>query len=335
MTTSTQIMNDMERTRDEIRATISAITERASVERLVQQYVVPSKEGAVELGRSFADAVRANPLPLGITLIGLGWLMLGERQRPAKTIVYDGPPRVLGGEETDAGEGVRSRVEDGIKRAGDAAGEAKRRVDETMDEAKRRAGETVEKAKASARHVAEETAERVRKGRVWTAETAGRASDTIRHSVDSAYGLTRDTAGRVRHAARRPVGYAREHPLALGAVLVIGGAALAMLLAQRRPAAVSAEEEDYAPAGMPETPYASGTQAEMGGLHRNPTEPLTPEEEQPVFASGDVSSEAAHAAPATTEAEREVVATPPAPAEQTSLEERPAGTGRSSGPSGG
>jgi hypothetical protein len=75
---------------------------------------------------------------------------------------------------------------------------------------------------------------------------------------------------------------------------------------------------------MPETPYASGTQAGMGGPHRNPTEPLTPEEEEPVFAGGDVSSEAAHAASGSTEAEREVVATQAGAAEeQSGIEQRP------------
>ncbi len=37
-----------------------------------------------------------------------------------------------------------------------------------------------------------------------------------------------------------------------------------------------------------------GTQAETEGLHRNPTEPLTPEDEEPVYAAGDVSAEAVH-----------------------------------------
>jgi hypothetical protein len=321
MTTSTQIMNDMDRTRDEIRTTLSAITERASVERVIQQYVVPTREGAAEFGRAFADAVRANPIPLGLTALGLGWLMLGQRSRPVEAIIYDGPSGGgIGDEDVAPGEGIGSRVEERLRRAGERADETRRRVGETVEEAKRRAGERVEKAKESARHLAEETVGRVRdaagRGRQWTAHTAGRASDTIRHSVETAS----EVGGRVRHAARRPVGYAREHPLALGAVLVIGGAALALLLA-RRPTVVL-EEEDLAPAGMPETPYASGTQAEMSGLHRNPTEPLTPEDEEPVFAAGDV-SEAAHPATGTTEAEREVVATTPSTAEDPrAVEER-------------
>ena len=311
MTNTTQIMNEMDRTRDEIRATLGAIAERASVERVMQEYIMPTKTSAVELGRIFADAVRANPLPLGLTAVGLGWLMLGQRNRPA---AIAGPG---GRSESEYGAGVvAERYEVGTTET------AKRRVDDTL----RRAGEKVEHAKASARNLADEAVGRVReaagKGRQWTAETAERASDTIRRSVDTAYDATKHTAaevgGRVRAVARRPVRYAQQHPLALGAALVVGGAALALLLARR----AATQQEDLAPAGMPETPYASGAQAETGGLHRNPTEPLTPEEEEPVFASGDVSAEAIHPA-----------AEAPVPSQETTGESRPKETVGRGGPS--
>lgn len=324
MRDTTEIMESMERTRDEIRATLGEISERASVDRLMQQYVLPAKSSAAELARVLADAVRANPIPLGLTAIGLGWLMLERRSPPIALPPYDqrrGVYESVAAEPTlkekfsagvdDVLHRAGDAVEEGKARAAETAHDLKQRVGETAEDAKRRVGETVGKARSSARHFADETVGRVRdaaaKGRHWTAETADRASHTIRHKVDAAYGFTRDTAsdvgGRVRKAARPAVGYAREHPMAMGAVLVLGGAALALLLS-RRTGHGRDDAAAGAPPGVAETAYASGVETPEE-WHRPPTAPITPEDEEPVFAAGDLSAEAIRPA---TGAEREEVA---------------------------
>ncbi|MFO1154262.1 MAG: hypothetical protein U1E42_11470 [Rhodospirillales bacterium] len=350
MTKSSQIMEEMDRTRDEIRATIGEISERASVERLAQQYLVPAKTTAVEFGHIFADTVRANPLPLGLTAVGLGWLLLSQRSRPVAALPRNDEVRGLyepaepslkeragarldetlrrAGEAVDEGKHRAAETAEDLKqRVGETAEEAKRRLAETAEEAKHRVGETMEKAKASARHFAEDTADRVR-------GAAGRASHRVRRGVGTAYEFTRDTAsdvgGRMRHASRRPVGYAREHPLALGAVLVLGGATLALLIARRgtREEALGSVDDRVA--------AQSGPVASSDDLHRNPTTPVTPEEEEPVFAAGDLSAEAIRPANEAGEPEREMVATPMMPtSDQSADDRRKEGAGRGSNSSGG
>jgi hypothetical protein len=298
MTSTSEIMNDMEQTRAEIRATLGAIERRMTFENVVERYVVPTRAQAADYGRAFGDAVRANPLALGVTAIGIGWLMLGPR-RPA--------PAIAASAEPAAGGRARERRLD-PSRVGDVdTAEVRQGASPTAAEpepeaasggsaqaaqqAAGRAGHTGERAREMAGAAAARARDVAGRGRSWAAGTSARVGRT----AGSAYHATRETVsrvgGRVRHGAGTAGGYAREHPLATGAVLMVGGAALALLLARRSPRHHDLEAEEEL-AVMPETPYASGAQADFKSPHRNPTVPLTPEDEEPVYASGDLSSEA-------------------------------------------
>lgn len=368
MSEVSEIMKEMERTREEIRSTLGAIAERFTVDSLMQQVVTPAKEGAVELGRALGDAARANPVAVGLTAIGLGWLMFGTRPvdgdgrrrlekaarpaieagRSAAHDVADAADRVAGRVRRTA-ERVGERASETLERgrAADRAGRASSAARHSADRAYDRAREAVDDVGARVRKRADEARDYLREGadrardyahdaadtaRGYFREGAGRAREYARDTADSARDYVREGAGRTRHylhdgtdkareyaregaeyagrvggyvrdgagraggyvreGAHRTTSYAREHPLAVGAVLVVGGATLALMLARRTPASVKGSSYDSEEAGMPETPYASGYQAVDEGLHRNETVPITPEEEDEVYAKGDVSAEA-------------------------------------------
>jgi ElaB/YqjD/DUF883 family membrane-anchored ribosome-binding protein len=352
MTTSAEIMQDVERTRAEIRSTIDELENRVSVEQLVHRFISPAKAGTIEFGHLFSDAVRANPLALGVTAVGLGWLMLGS-QKPIIAIgsgnrVRDGnrrldPNRVdqvgaVDGDwpvdaQADDSASTADQVAGTFRRAGDKfeqvkesardiAGEAASRVRGAVDQTRSRGAATIDRASSMAHEASDRASSAVReaseRASSLTREASQRASSvardaserassiareasaTVRQSTSTALHETRKTAAvvgtRIRDAAGRTSGFVREKPIAAGAILVLGGAALALLLT-RRTTHHAEDDHDTAPAGMPETPYASGTQAGDDDLHRNPTVALTPEEEGPVYAAGNVSTEAGATAP--------------------------------------
>ena len=278
--TTAQIMADMERTREEIRLTIAAIEEKLSVAHLMQQVISPAKTGTIEFSRVFGDALRANPLALGVTAVGLGWLMLGP-QKPGALSRNAG--RRSTADRLDANRVVNdSSVSSGLAEA--AADKLQKTTDRITDTV-RRAGETLDQVKTSTRDVTEKTASRVREaadtGRAWTAETVGKASDKVWRSTDSARKSAAEVGAMMRDATGKAGGYVREKPITVGAVLVVGGAALGLLLARR--SLRNQNKEDV------EQPVDNSERLSDVGTVTDTTCPLSTEEEQQVFAAGNVS----------------------------------------------
>lgn len=216
MSEASEIMKDMDRTREEIRSTLGAIAERFTVDSLMQQVVTPAKEGTVELGRALGDAARANPVAVGLTAIGLGWLMFGTR--PA-----DGNGRrrleKAAGPALEAG---RSAAHD----VADAAGRMTGKIRRSAERVGERASDALERGRAKVEDFGEEASERAYEAgerlRGRAAERTGRASSAVRHSADRAYDRARDTAEDVgsrvrkraddaRHSVREGADRAREY----------------------------------------------------------------------------------------------------------------------------
>ncbi len=392
MSEASEIMAEMDRTREEIRQTLGAIAERFTVDSLMQQVVTPAKEGTVELGRALGDAARANPVAVGLTAIGLGWLMFGSRpvdgdtrrrlEKVARPALEAG--RSMAHDVADAAGRVAGKVRRSADRFGEHAGEtadraraavhdlgeeASERASDLGDRLRRRAHHHGDRASSSVRHARErvygaarETAEdaearirdRADAARGYARERAGRARDFARETADEARGYASEKMGRardyvregaetareyaregaerarhylhdgggkardyaregaevagkvggyvregagkageyVREGAHKTTSYAREHPLAVGAVLVVGGATLALMLARRSGSAPANGQRDPGAAGMPETPYASGYQAVDVEREHDDVAPLTPEDEEQVYAAADISAEA-------------------------------------------
>lgn len=72
-----EIERDIERERAELQDTLQEIRDRYSVEAIAKQVGRQIQDHGGDIGRSVMEQVKANPIPLAITGIGLVWLMAG------------------------------------------------------------------------------------------------------------------------------------------------------------------------------------------------------------------------------------------------------------------
>jgi hypothetical protein len=75
---SAEIERDIERERAELQDTLQEIRDRYSVEAITKQVGRQLQEHGGDIGRALMDQVKANPVPLALTGIGLVWLMAGS-----------------------------------------------------------------------------------------------------------------------------------------------------------------------------------------------------------------------------------------------------------------
>ncbi len=78
---SAEIERDIEREREELQDTLQEIRDRYSVEAITRQVGRYVQENGGDIGRSVMEQVKANPIPLALTGIGLVWLMAGGGTR--------------------------------------------------------------------------------------------------------------------------------------------------------------------------------------------------------------------------------------------------------------
>jgi Protein of unknown function (DUF3618) len=78
---SAEIERDIEREREELQDTLQEIRDRYSVESITRQVGRYVQENGSDIGRSVMEQVKANPIPLALTGIGLAWLMAGGGSR--------------------------------------------------------------------------------------------------------------------------------------------------------------------------------------------------------------------------------------------------------------
>ncbi len=87
MTNDNKSPEDIEREIEHERAgladTLDDLQERFSVERISRQFSDQFREHGGDIGRSVSEAVKRNPVALALTGVGLAWLMMGDRTRPA------------------------------------------------------------------------------------------------------------------------------------------------------------------------------------------------------------------------------------------------------------
>jgi hypothetical protein len=74
------IERDIDATRADMRATLEALERRFSFERLIDMTVGRIRERGGEFAGNLTDAATQNPMPLLLTSIGLGWMMLASRR---------------------------------------------------------------------------------------------------------------------------------------------------------------------------------------------------------------------------------------------------------------
>lgn len=93
----------IEHDRTSLASALDALQERVSVEHLAQEALGMIRSNAATYTRSIDGAVRANPLALALTGVGIAWLVFGSRKTPATTPVK---PTAISRWEDDGGSFV-------------------------------------------------------------------------------------------------------------------------------------------------------------------------------------------------------------------------------------
>jgi len=196
------IEREIDATRADMRATLEALERRFSFDRLVDLTLGRVRERGGEFAGNLTDAATRNPLPLLLTSVGLGWMMLTSRRGN-----QDG--------NWDSGSAGRRRTDDLRERAGDLRDRAAHAADQVhgaMDSTR----DTLRQAAESSRETFDRTAESLRSGAESLRSGAGRAVEVTREQA----GLARDRVDRLLH----------EQPLMLGALGLAAGAIIGALL---------------------------------------------------------------------------------------------------------
>src|SRR5688572_16258498 len=139
-----EILAEIDRTRDEMDRTLSAIEQRLTPGQLVDQgldYLRHS--GAAEFVQNLGGTAKQNPLPLALTAIGIGWLMALGRQ-PA---------------QQNYGSTSTSSLREGMQSASDSLSSAKDRVSGSMSSMRERASGTMDSMRGRAGQMANATRE--------------------------------------------------------------------------------------------------------------------------------------------------------------------------------
>ena len=262
------IERQIDYTRAQLATTINAIGERLSPDNLLAQAKSSAKEATVGrfrdmtheanrkmegMANSLGQTVRENPLPVAVIGLGLGWLLMANRNK--RNGYSDFEYRSSGYryyEDMDA----RGRFDQARERVGDVAQDvahsvedratdmrrqvsgAAQNVGESVSDFAQRTGETVSGTAQRVGETIGDTASRV--GETFS-DTAGRIGETAgmaQERAGEALMRTRSEAERLRREAmwrgQVAVGRTKEsfwntmdtNPLALGAVLTIAGAAI-------------------------------------------------------------------------------------------------------------
>ena len=185
------IERDIDATRADVRATLAALERRLSFDRLVEMTVGRIRERGGEFAGNLTDTATQNPVPVLLTSIGLGWMMLMSRR---------GNGANASGEPGRASR-ARARAAEAMNGVGERFHDATARVQE--------AGAHLHEAVDSSRETLSERAESMRAG-------ASHAAAAAREQVDSA----RERMDRLL----------QEQPLMLGALGLAAGALIGALL---------------------------------------------------------------------------------------------------------
>jgi len=190
------IEREIDATRADMRATLEALERRFSFDRLVDLTVGRVRGRGGEFAGNLTDAATRNPLPLLLTAVGVGWMMLASRSGNHE-----------GNRNRQSGSGGR-RTDDLRDRAGnirDRAAQAADQVSGAVDSTR----EALKEAMQSSRETFEETAE------------------SLRNRASRAAGVTREQAEIARERLDRLL---HDQPLVLGALGLAAGAIIGALL---------------------------------------------------------------------------------------------------------
>ncbi|MFL4468600.1 DUF3618 domain-containing protein [Tateyamaria armeniaca] len=77
-----EIEREIEEQRSDLTSNLEGLQDKFSIDTIVRQIGDQFREHGGDMGRSISNQVKANPVPLALTGIGLAWLMFGNAQQP-------------------------------------------------------------------------------------------------------------------------------------------------------------------------------------------------------------------------------------------------------------
>jgi ElaB/YqjD/DUF883 family membrane-anchored ribosome-binding protein len=234
------IEREIDATRADMRATLEALERRFSFDRLVDMTVGRIRARGGEFAGNLTDAATQNPMPLLLTSIGLGWMMLMSR-RGSRGNAQSYSDRW----SDDRGGTIGERMGEGIDTVRERAGRAADQVQGAMDSTR----ETLKQA-------ADSTRETWRQAAGSSRETIEQTAESVRSGATRAFEVTREQAGMARERMDRLL---HEQPLMLGALGLAAGAIIGALLP-------TSEHEDRALGAMREKAVKDVAQRGRAGL---------------------------------------------------------------------
>jgi gas vesicle protein len=241
------IRRQIEQTRAQMTSTINEIGERLSPDYLLDKAKTSVREATVGkfkdmsyeanrrmegMSNSMSDTVRANPLPVALIGLGLGWLLMSDRSKRQQHDMR-GQYRTTGYRYYEGNDGP-GRFDEMRYRAGDAADAVQDRAADIQD----RISGTAQRVGESVSDTAQRTGEAVR-------ETANRVGESVGHRAEMVQERAADMSQQARNEAERLAAEARwraqvgvertrqtfwetmeQNPLTLGAIVLIAGAAV-------------------------------------------------------------------------------------------------------------
>ena len=241
----------IERDRASLASTIGALQDRISVEHLAQEALGLVKTNAVSYTRSIDTAVRANPLALTLTAVGVAWLIFGTKKpddQPAVPAIdgregesADAPPPNLPGT-------VRTAAAPGDSWSGDVdtlraqANEKLRAIEADARSQARSIGGGISESLGKARDFAAERAEvlggfaeEMKRGfRKELDDLSEAGREKIVAAREQAYAARIRAERLARDGTREASRMIADHPLIAGIVALAAGAAFAASLPRTR-----------------------------------------------------------------------------------------------------
>jgi len=254
------IRRQIDYTRAQMTTTINEIGERLSPDNLIQQAKSSVREATVGrikdmsyqanrkvegMSAGLGQTVRENPLPVALIGLGLGWLLLADRGKRDEMRMSEYPYRTAGYRyyegDYNGGQGEGHMLDEARRRAGqavdtvqDSASELGERIGDTTH----RMGESVSERAGMVQERAAQLGERISDTTHRVGESVSERAEMVQSRVSDAAMRTRSEAERLSNEARWRAQAGIEQtrqtfwqtmeqsPLALGAVVLIAGAAI-------------------------------------------------------------------------------------------------------------
>ena len=78
-----EIERDIEAQRSDLTNNLERLQDKISIDSIVREVGDQFRTHGGDIGRALSDQIKANPIPLALTGIGLSWLMFGNGQKPS------------------------------------------------------------------------------------------------------------------------------------------------------------------------------------------------------------------------------------------------------------